>query len=100
MKIIKTTVVAAICSFVAISCDNPLPVDNQLTKQEKKTGWQLLFDGEKMLSYELGSDHFKELVQKSKFKDKEGYAAQAKGLILIQDHGSVVSFKNLKIKEL
>ena len=244
MKNIKLTVVAVICSLLAVVCSNPLPGDNQLTQTEKKEGWQLLFDGqtmnhwrriytgalpkvgwrvedgcmimeyfegkesanggdlvtvkeygnfdfifdfkitsgansgikyfvnesigdpesgygfgpefqicddsrirgnltggktaglyelisspdtkkmnpigewntgrivsennhvehwlngELMLSYVLGSDHFNELVQKSKFKDVDGYAAQAKGNILIQDHGSVVYFKNLKIKEL
>ena len=244
MKIIKSTVVAAVCSIVAVACSDTLPGDNQLTNKEKKEGWQLLFDGQTMngwrriytdgfpkigwrvedgcmlmeenkggessfggdlittreysnfdltfdfkltpgansgikyfvdesigdpnsgygfgpeyqiiddarvrgtlsggklaglyelidapdtkevnpigewntgrivsknnhvehwlngklmLSYVLGSDQFKELVQKSKFKDKEGYAAQAKGYILIQDHGNEVSYKNIKIKEL
>ena len=57
-------------------------------------------NGELMLSYVLGSGEFKALVQKSKFKDTEGYAAKAKGHILIQDHGRSVSFKNLKLKEL
>jgi len=57
-------------------------------------------NGELLITYVLGSDEFKALVQKSKFKDKEGYAAQAKGNILIQDHGNMVSYKNLKIKEL
>jgi len=55
---------------------------------------------ELLITYVLGSDEFKALVQKSKFKDKEGYAAQAKGYILIQDHGSSVSYKNLKVREL
>jgi len=247
MKIINTTLVAAICSLFTIACSHPAPCDNQLTRKEKKEGWQLLFDGEtmngwrriytndipkqgwrvadgcliieenrggesafggdiitvkeysnydftfdfklapgensgnsgikyfvnesigdpnsgygfgpefqiinddrfnssltggktaglyelidapatkklnppgewntgriisknnhvehwlngeKMFSYVLGSDEFKALVAKSKFKDKEGYAAQAKGNILIQDHGNTVYFKNLKIKEL
>ena len=57
-------------------------------------------NGELLFSYVLGSEHFKELVQKSKFKDKQGYAEQAKGHILLQDHGSIVSYKNLKIREL
>ena len=55
-------------------------------------------NGELLITYVLGSDEFKALVQQSKFKDTEGYAAQAKGYILIQDHGSKVSYKNLKIK--
>jgi hypothetical protein len=57
-------------------------------------------NGKLMFSYVLGSDEFKALVQQSKFKDKKGYAEQAKGYILIQDHGCMVSYKNLKIKEL
>ena len=57
-------------------------------------------NGELLITYILGSDEFKALVLKSKFKDKEGYAAQAKGHILIQDHGSTVFYKNIKIKEL
>ena len=57
-------------------------------------------NGELMLSYVLGSDEFKALVQKTKFNDKEGYAEKSKGNILIQDHGCMVSYKNLKIKEL
>ena len=56
-------------------------------------------NGKQMFTYVLGSDQFRELVQKSKFKNIDGYAAQAKGHILIQDHGSVVLYKNLKIKE-
>jgi len=57
-------------------------------------------NGELLFSYVLGSDEFKVLVQKSKFRDRKGYGEKAKGLILIQDHGGMVSFKNLKIKEL
>ncbi len=57
-------------------------------------------NGELMLSYVLGSDEFKALVQKSKFKDKAGYGEVAEGYILLQDHGDKVSYKNIKIKEL
>ena len=57
-------------------------------------------NGELMLTYVLGSDEFKALVQKSKFRDKKGYGEIAKGHILIQDHGDKVSYKNIKIKEL
>jgi len=57
-------------------------------------------NGELLFSYVLGSDEFKALVQKSKFSNTKGYAAVAKGNILIQDHGDKVSFKNIKIREL
>jgi hypothetical protein len=57
-------------------------------------------NGERMVSYVLGSDEFKALVQKSKFKDTKGYGQVPKGHILIQDHGDKVLYKNIKIKEL
>lgn len=57
-------------------------------------------NGERMLSYVLGDDEFKKLVEKSKFKDTKGYGEVTKGHILIQDHGDKVSYKNIKIKEL
>ena len=247
MKIINTTIVAAVCSLFMFACSKEAPVDNQLTRKEKKAGWQLLFDGESMdqwrriysgdvpesrwhvengcliiealkdrasggrdlvtvreygnfdftfefkltqgansgvkyfvdesmgnpvsgygygpeyqviddvqlalssekippgctigglyelieapatkkikpigewntgrivskdrhvehwlngdlmFSYVLGSDEFKALVQKSKFRNTQGYGEKANGHILLQDHGDKVSYKNLKIKEL
>ena len=48
----------------------------------------------------IGSDKWKELVAASKFKSWPGFAAGEEGAIGLQDHGDVVSFKNLKIKEL
>jgi len=57
-------------------------------------------NGELMFGYVLGSDEFKALVQKSKFRNTKGYGEEAKGHILIQDHGDKVSYKNIKIREL
>jgi len=57
-------------------------------------------NGERLVSYVLGSDEFKALVQKSKFRDKDGYGQTPNGHILIQDHGDKVMYRNIKIKEL
>ena len=57
-------------------------------------------NGKQTVSYVLGSEAFKALVQKSKFKDKEGYAVTPKGYILIQDHGDKVMYRNIKIREI
>ena len=57
-------------------------------------------NGELLFGYVLGSDEHKAMVQKSKFRDMEGYAAKANGHILIQDHGDMVFYKNIKIKEI
>ena len=48
----------------------------------------------------IGSDKWNELVGKSKFKSWKGFGANEMGALGLQDHGDVVSFKNLKIKVL
>lgn len=57
-------------------------------------------NGEKVLSYERGSDHYKELVKNSKYKHYKDFGLADKGHILLQDHGNKVYFKNIKIKPL
>jgi hypothetical protein len=57
-------------------------------------------NGLMILEYVRGSDDFKSKIQDSKFKDIPGYGLWPRGYILIQDHGSVVHFRNMKIKEL
>ena len=54
-------------------------------------------NGWKLLEYELGSDAWKELVAKSKFKDMKAYGSLRKGHISLQDHGDVVAFRNIRI---
>lgn len=48
----------------------------------------------------IGSAEWKQLLDKSKFKTWKGYAAYPKGHIALQTHGSVVAYRNIKIKEL
>ena len=57
-------------------------------------------NGAKVIETQIGSPEWKAMVEKSKFKDWKGYAAYPKGHIALQDHGDVVSFKNIEIKEL
>ncbi len=57
-------------------------------------------NGAKILVYERGSADFKEKVAASKFNKTPGYGLSEEGHLLLQDHGSIVHFRNIKIKEL
>jgi len=48
----------------------------------------------------VGSNKWQQLVEKSKFKNWQGFALTQVGHIGLQDHSDPVSFKNIKIKEL
>nr|WP_294897884.1 family 16 glycoside hydrolase [uncultured Pedobacter sp.] len=56
-------------------------------------------NGVMVLTYERGSQRFKDLVADSKYKDIPGFGLGEKGRILLQEHGFRVYFKNIKIKE-
>ena len=55
-------------------------------------------NGKKIVSFERGSEAFKTLVAGSKYKNEKDFASPAKASILLQDHGDIVSFRNIKIK--
>jgi len=57
-------------------------------------------NGEKTVEFERGSAAFREAVALSKFKNIPDFGEWADGHILLQEHGSVVSFRNVKIREL
>jgi hypothetical protein len=57
-------------------------------------------NGKKMVEYEYGSTDWQMMVAKSKFANSEFAKAHSKGKIALQDHGDMVSFKSIKIKEL
>ena len=57
-------------------------------------------NGTKVVEYELWSPDWKASVEKSKFKTMPRYGMEKTGYIALQDHGSEVAFRNMKIKVL
>jgi len=57
-------------------------------------------NGAKTVEFERGSPEFRHAVALSKFKNIEGFGEWPDGHILLQEHGSEVSFRNIKLREL
>jgi len=57
-------------------------------------------NGTKVLEYERKSDVYRKLVSESKYAKWPNFGELDKGQILLQDHGDLVSFKNVKIREI
>ena len=57
-------------------------------------------NGSKILECDRTTADFKTKIAQSKFKDIPGYGIIPKGYLLLQDHGSIIHFRNLKVKQL
>ncbi|MDB5091557.1 MAG: glycosyl hydrolase [Mucilaginibacter sp.] len=68
----------------------------------RKDNGQLTFwmNGTKTVDVKIGGPEWQELINNSKFKTWKSFATYPKGHIALQDHGAVVSFKDITIKEL
>lgn len=56
-------------------------------------------NGYRIVVYELDSPQWRERVARSKFRDMPGFARARRGYIGLQDHGDVVRFRNIRIRE-
>jgi hypothetical protein len=57
-------------------------------------------NGKKTVEYERATPEWRTLVAGSKYKDFKEFGENSEGRILLQDHGSLVSFRNIKIREI
>ena len=79
---------------------NPVGEWNQSRIFAKGKHIEHWLNGVKVAECERGSTDFNSRILKSKFKDIPNFGLHEKGLILLQDHGSIVWFRNLKIRTL
>jgi len=55
---------------------------------------------EKLVEYDRRSDHFRELVQISKYKNLKDFGEAPQGHILLQGHSDEVAFRSIRIRTL
>lgn len=60
----------------------------------------LFLNGTNVVSTTIGDSTWKRLIAGSKFKDMPDFATYKKGKIALQDHGNMMWFRNIKIKQL
>jgi hypothetical protein len=60
----------------------------------------LMLNGIVVVSTQLWDDGWKKLIAGSKFKDMPDFGTIKAGKISLQDHGNMVSFRNIRIKKL
>src|SRR5699024_7529493 len=68
----------------------------RIVSQGKKAEHWL--NGKKVVTYERGSEEFRELVSQTKFDEYQNYGEAPSGHILLQDHYDKAYFKNIKIR--
>jgi hypothetical protein len=86
-------------------CDTNKPVNPmgewnhaRILSQGKQVEFWL--NGKQILEFERGSAEFRDAVARSKFKDIANFGEWLDGHILLQEHGSLVSYRNIEIREL
>ena len=72
----------------------------ELMINHKTNQGHVILNGTKIVEFPVEGAEWEALVANSKFADWEGFAAFKTGKIGLQDHGNVVAFRNIKIKEL
>jgi len=79
---------------------NPVGEYNKVRIIVNKGLVQYWLNGYKVVEYTLWNEEWKKLVAASKFKEMPAYGIDHKGHIALQDHGDLVWYRNIKIREL
>ena len=82
--------------------DLPKPVGEWNQARIVVRGWKIehWLNGTKVIAADLASPEGKAMIAGSKFKAWPKFATLSRGYIALQDHGDVVSYRSIKLREL
>ena len=90
--------------MIAPSADVTKPVGEWntmvITINHKEQKGSISLNGTDVVDFPVGNEMWNVMVSKSKFADWDHFGKFTTGKIGLQDHGNMVSFKDIKIKEL
>ncbi|MCU7550895.1 DUF1080 domain-containing protein [Chitinophagaceae bacterium LB-8] len=84
----------------AMSKPKPVGEWNLARIMQKNGHLTFYFNGVKTLDVQQGSEEWKNMIARSKFKTWTDFASATKGKIALQDHGYEVAFRNIKIRKI
>lgn len=73
---------------------------NQVRLISNKGQVEFWLNGYRVVSFAINTPEWDTLIKNSKFKDMKGFGKAPKGHLSVQDHGDMVWFRNIRIKEL
>jgi len=73
---------------------------NQIKIISKDANVEFWQNGEKVVSFTMHDENWKNMIANSKFKDMPEFGKYKHGHIALQDHGDKVWYRNIKIREL
>ncbi len=83
-----------------LDATRPVGQWNQLFLRIAPAQCEVSMNGQLYYRFKLGSKEWNERVAESKFAKMEGFATAGEGHICLQDHGNLVSFRNIKVREI
>jgi hypothetical protein len=71
-----------------------------ITVDHKENKGSVVMNGKEMVTFPVQGEEWDAMVADSKFAGWEGFGKFTTGKIGLQDHGNIVAFRNIKIKQL
>jgi glucose/arabinose dehydrogenase len=73
---------------------------NQIFLRIAPTNCEVDMNGVRYFTFKVGDNNWNKLVAASKFAKMQGFGAAGEGHICLQDHGNLVSYRNIKIRKI